>query len=136
MAAKRRTVVTFGLALGLRVSKVSTATGMGGVVVAKCRTVITFGLALRLRQQSQGSGGILVAKPRTGLNFGGERRERRAEERRGEERRRGRRLMQQRQRAHGGLGPWLTLLFHEISCSELLCRCIASLVVHTASCSA
>ena len=91
MSAKRRTVVTFGLALGLRVSKVSTVTGMGGVVVAKCRTVITFGLALGLRQQS-GSGGILVAKPRTGANFGGERRERIEEdrrERRGEEKRGG-----------------------------------------------
>ena len=35
MVAKRRTVVTFGLVSGLRVSKVSTVTGMRGVVVAK-----------------------------------------------------------------------------------------------------
>ena len=40
---KRRAVVTFGLALRLRISKVSTATGIGGVVVAKHRTVVTFG---------------------------------------------------------------------------------------------
>ena len=49
VVAKRRTVVTFGLASGLRVSKVSTVTGIGGVVVAKRRTVVTFGLASGLR---------------------------------------------------------------------------------------
>ena len=45
IVAKRRTVVAFGLALRLRVSKVSTVTGIAGVVVAKCRSVVTFGLA-------------------------------------------------------------------------------------------
>ena len=35
IVAKRRIVVTFGLAFGLRVSKVSAVTGIGGVVVAK-----------------------------------------------------------------------------------------------------
>ena len=35
IVAKRRTVVTFGLALGLRVSKESTVTRIGGVAVAK-----------------------------------------------------------------------------------------------------
>ena len=49
VVAKGRTVVTFGLASGLRVSKVSTVTGIGGVVVAKRRTVVTFGLVSRLR---------------------------------------------------------------------------------------
>ena len=42
---KCRTVVTFGLAFGLRVSTVSTVTGIGGVLVAKRRIVVTFGLA-------------------------------------------------------------------------------------------
>ena len=61
MVAKRRTVVTFELALGVRVSQVSSFTGVGGVVVAKRGTVITFGLAFGPRvsqnpQQSQGSG--------------------------------------------------------------------------------
>ena len=41
MVAKPRTVVTFGLVLRLRVSKVSSVTGIGGVVVAKPRTVVT-----------------------------------------------------------------------------------------------
>ena len=41
--AKRTIVVTFGLALGLCVSKVSTVTERGGVLVAKCRIVVTFG---------------------------------------------------------------------------------------------
>ena len=45
VVAKRRSVVTFGLVSGLRVSKVSTVTGIGGVVVAKRRSVVTFGLA-------------------------------------------------------------------------------------------
>ena len=43
--SKRRTVVTFGLVSSLRISKASTVTGIGGVVVAKRRTVVTFGLA-------------------------------------------------------------------------------------------
>ena len=44
VVAKPRTVVivAFGLASGLRVSKVSTVTGIGGVMVAKPRTVVTF----------------------------------------------------------------------------------------------
>ena len=49
IVAKRRTVVAFGLALGLRVSKVSTVTGIGGVVVAKRRTVVTLGLVFGIR---------------------------------------------------------------------------------------
>ena len=49
MVAKPRTVVTFGLVSRVRVSKVSTFTGIRGVVVAKPRTVLTFGLVLRLR---------------------------------------------------------------------------------------
>ena len=49
IAAKPRLVVTFGLALGLRVSKVSTVTTDPGVVFAKRRIVVTFGLALGLR---------------------------------------------------------------------------------------
>ena len=45
IVAKRSTVVTFGLVSGLRVSKVSTVTRIGRVVVAKPRIVVTFGLA-------------------------------------------------------------------------------------------
>ena len=56
-----RTVVTFGLVSGLRVSKVSTVTGIGGVVVAKPGTVVTFGLR---------DGGVVVAKRRTVVTFG------------------------------------------------------------------
>ena len=41
LVAKRRTVVTVGLAFGRRVSKASTLTRIGGVLVAKCRTVVT-----------------------------------------------------------------------------------------------
>ena len=45
----------------LSVPKVSTVTGIGGVVVAKRRTVVTFGLVSSIAsqkcQQSQGSGG-------------------------------------------------------------------------------
>ena len=50
--AQRSTVVTFGLALGLRFSKVSTVTGIAGVLVAQRRTVgtvgLVFGVALQL----------------------------------------------------------------------------------------
>ena len=42
--AKRRTVVAFGLLCDPRVSKVSTVTG-GGVLIVKLRTVVAFGLA-------------------------------------------------------------------------------------------
>ena len=44
MVSKRRIVVTFRLVSSLRVLKVSTVTGIGGVVVAKRRIVVTFGL--------------------------------------------------------------------------------------------
>ena len=57
-----RSSVTFGLVSGLRVSTVSTVTGIGGVVVAKCRTVSSLldssrVFASQKCQQSQGSGG-------------------------------------------------------------------------------
>ena len=67
--AKRRTVVTFGLISGLRISKVSTFTGIGGVLVAKRRTVVTIGLVSGLRVSTvstvTGIGGVLFAKRRT-----------------------------------------------------------------------
>ena len=47
--AKRRTVVAFGLLCCPRVSKVSTVTGIAGVLVAKLRTVVALGLACCLR---------------------------------------------------------------------------------------
>ena len=82
MVAKRRTVVTLGLVSGLRVSKMSTVTGIGGVVVAKRRTVITFGLVSGLRVSKvrtvTGIGGVVVAKRRT-VAFGGRKGERRKE---------------------------------------------------------
>ena len=97
VVAKPRTVVTFGLVLRLRDSKVSTVTGSGGVVVAKPRTVVTF------RSTVTGIGGVVVAKPRTVGTFGlasgerkGERREEKREmrgdrrEKRGEKREEGR----------------------------------------------
>ena len=71
LVAKRRTVVTFGLALGLRVSKVSTITGSGMFLVAERRTVVTFGLDLVVASQKcqrlkvstiTGSGMFLFAK--------------------------------------------------------------------------
>ena len=43
--AKRRTVVTFGLLCCPRVSKVSTVTGIRGVLVAKLIAVVAFGFA-------------------------------------------------------------------------------------------
>ena len=45
----KRRTVTFEIASLRRVSKVSTVTGIGGVVVAKPRTLVTFGRVLRLR---------------------------------------------------------------------------------------
>ena len=42
-----QTVVTFGLVSDLRVSKVSTVTGIRGVLVANRRIVVTFGLGSR-----------------------------------------------------------------------------------------
>ena len=74
IVAKCRTVVTFGLVSGLRVSKVSAVTGIGGVVVAKRRTVVTFGLVsgLRVSKVSTVTGirGVVVAKRRTVVTFG------------------------------------------------------------------
>ena len=56
-----------------RITKVSTLTGIGGVVVAKPRTVVTFGLVLRLRVSKvstlTGIGGVVVAKSRTVVTF-------------------------------------------------------------------
>ena len=43
--AKCRTVLAFGLLCCIRVSRVSTITWIGGVVVAKLITVVAFGLA-------------------------------------------------------------------------------------------
>ena len=61
MVAKPRIVVTFGLVLRLRISKMSTVTGIGRVVVAKPRIVVTFDssrvFVSQKCQQSQGSGG-------------------------------------------------------------------------------
>ena len=72
LVAKRKTVVTFGLVLRLRVSKASQPSpGSRGGVVAKRRTVVTFGLALGLRvSKVSGIAGILVAKRRTVVTFG------------------------------------------------------------------
>ena len=74
LVAKRRIVVTFGLVSGLRVSKVSTVTGVGGVVVAKPRIVVTFGLVSGYRVSKvstvTGIGGVVVEKPRIVVTFG------------------------------------------------------------------
>ena len=74
VVAKRRTVVTFGLAFRRLVSKVSTVTGIRGVVVAKRRTVVTFGLAFRrlVSKASTVTGirGVVVAKRRTVVTVG------------------------------------------------------------------
>ena len=43
--AERRSIVAFGLLCCPWVSKVSTVTGIGGVLVAKLRTVVAFGFA-------------------------------------------------------------------------------------------
>ena len=69
-----------------RITKVSTVTGIGGVVVAKLRTFVTFGLVSGRRVSKvstvTGIGGVVVAKPRTVVTVGlasreskGERRE-------------------------------------------------------------
>ena len=62
----------FGLAFGLRISKMSTVTGIGGVVVAKRRTVVTFGLVsgVRVSKVSTFTGirGVVVAKCRETQN--------------------------------------------------------------------
>ena len=66
IVAKRKTVVTFGLSLGLHVSRVSTVTGTAGVLVAKRRNVVAFRLALGPRVSKvstvTGTAGVLVAK--------------------------------------------------------------------------
>ena len=91
VVAKRRSVVTFGLVWDLRVSKVSTGTGIRGVVVAKRRSVVTFGLVsgLRVSKASTGTGigGVVVAKRRSVVTFGlafGERKGQQRRETRGE----------------------------------------------------
>ena len=57
-----------------RNTKVSTVTGIGGVVVAKPKTVVTFGRVLRLRVSNVsaviGIGRVVVAKPKTVVTFG------------------------------------------------------------------
>ena len=57
-----------------RVSKVSTVTGIGGVVVAKRRTVVTFGLVSGLRVSKVSTvteiGGVVVAQHKTVGTFG------------------------------------------------------------------
>ena len=55
MFAKRRIVVTFGLAWCLRVSRESIVSRMGGVMVAKRRTVVAFGLELGRRVSKVGT---------------------------------------------------------------------------------
>ena len=64
VVAKRRNVVTFGLAFSFCVSKVSTVTGIGRVVVAKHRTVATFGLALGRRVSRVVTFGLAVGEKR------------------------------------------------------------------------
>ena len=74
IVAKRRNVVTFGLVSGLRVSTVSTVTGIRGVVVAKRRTVVAFRLVsgLRVSKVSTVTGirRVLVAKRRIVVTVG------------------------------------------------------------------
>ena len=57
-----------------RITKVSTVTRIGGVVVAKPRTVVTFGLVASLCVSKVSTvtriGGVVVAKPRTVVTFG------------------------------------------------------------------
>ena len=73
---------------GLCVSKVSTVTGIGGVVVAKPRAVVAFGLVSSLRVSKvstvTGIGGVVVAKRRAVVTVGlasGERKGERRKER-------------------------------------------------------
>ena len=75
LVAKRRTVVTFGLVLRLRVSKLSTVTGIGGGSSSRNAELsslldLSCVFASQNCQQSQGSGGVLVAKRRTVVTFG------------------------------------------------------------------
>ena len=74
MVAKRRTVVKFGLVSRLRVSKVSTVTGIGGswsrnAELSSCLDSSRL-FASQKCQPSQGSGGFVVAKRRTVVTFG------------------------------------------------------------------
>ena len=66
LVAQRRTVVTFGFAFGLRVSRAFT--GIGGVLVAQRRNVVTFGLAFCIRVSNVSTvrriGVVLVAQRR------------------------------------------------------------------------
>ena len=100
LVAKRRTVVTFfGLAFGVRVSKVSTVTGIGGSWSRNADLLSLLDLRLKSVNSHRVTGieGVLVAKCRPAVTFGlgretqkrGERRERRQErgERRTEEER-------------------------------------------------
>ena len=92
MVAKRRTVVSFGLVFGLRVSKVSTITGIWGGMVAKRGTVVILGGTLREKGKGQESrreesrGGVERGQGRDDRGErgedGGERREERGEKRR------------------------------------------------------
>ena len=62
--AKRRLVITFELAFGPGVSRASTVTGVDGV--ARCKTIVTFGLAIgpRLSKMTTvtGIGRVAIAK--------------------------------------------------------------------------
>ena len=86
MVAKRRTIVTFGLVSSLRVSKLSTVTVIGGVVVAKRRTIVTFGLGRETRKRGEWRGEERREKGEERGERRGERGESR-EEKRGRERR-------------------------------------------------
>ena len=83
--SRSRAVVTSGLVSGLRVSKVSAVTGIGGVVVAKRRIVIIFDLASGQRRGEKRN----KRRERKGEKSE-ERRDRREERRRREEKREGR----------------------------------------------
>ena len=65
---------TFGPVSGLRFSKASTVTGIGGVVVARRRIVVTFGLVSGLRVSKvstvTGLGGVVVARRRIVVTVG------------------------------------------------------------------
>ena len=75
LVAKRRSVVTFGLVSGLRVSKVSTVTGIQGGPrrkTQKCRHFWTRPRSSRLKSVNshRDPGGVLVAKRRTVVTVG------------------------------------------------------------------
>ena len=80
-----RTVVTFGLVSGRRVSKVSIVKVIGGSWSRNPELSSLLDsprvFASQKRQQSQGSGGVVVAKRRTVVTFGLASGERRGEER-------------------------------------------------------